>query len=197
MCSARTLARERTWHSVAMPLDIGIGILLALGVHEHFGALLTPVLVLFGIAATLLPDIDIFTMAFGEWKHRGITHRPIVYLPLCFLAFVFLPLPYAVLLALGIYAHFIHDTIGIGWGIAWLWPFSGRKFLVFPDRARRKVLGAFVTWLPDEEQRIRTQPYSGAGTHWVRDFYFRPTALSYIEYGMLLIALVTLATYIW
>lgn len=180
-----------------MPLDIGVGILLALGIAELFSVPLTPLFVLCGIAAALLPDIDIVTAAFGKWRHRELTHYPLLYVPLAVLAFALLPFPYALLLSLGVLAHFMHDTIGIGWGIAWLWPFSGRKLLIFPERARRRVLGTFVTWMPHDEVRIRTQPYEGASSNWVRDFYFRLNTLAYIEYGVLIVALLTLATYIW
>ncbi len=180
-----------------MPLDIGVGILLAAGIAEVFGVPLTPVLVVFGIVAALFPDIDIVTAAFGRWRHREITHYPLLYVPVCAAAFFFLPLPYAVLLTLGIAAHFVHDTIGIGWGIAWLWPFSRRKFLLFPEQARRRVLGRVVTWLPGDEVRLRSLQYEGASSTWVRDFYFRPNLLAYVEYGVLLVAGLVLLTYIW
>jgi hypothetical protein len=180
-----------------MPLDIGIGILLAIGVSEWFSITLTPLLIVVGIAAALLPDIDIMTKLFGRWRHREFTHYPLIYVAISVLLYLLLPVPYVMLITLGVLAHFIHDSIGIGWGIAWLWPFSGRKFLVFPEQSRRRVLGWFVTWLPKDEERIRTQHYEGASTNWVREFYGRPSLLAFIEYGGFLVALVTLAAYIW
>lgn len=153
-----------------MPLDIGVGILLSLGVAEYFGVEATPLFILLGIACALLPDIDIITIPLlGKWYHRTHTHFPIVYIPLAVLAFVFLAPAYAVLFTLGVYAHLIHDTIGIGHGIAWLWPFSNRKFLVLAPK-----------------DPIPTN------SNWVRHYYFRPNLLAYIEYGVLLISLIAL-----
>jgi hypothetical protein len=157
-----------------MPLDIGIGILLALGVAELTGTHATPALIAFGIASALLPDIDILTIPlFKKWYHRTHTHFPIIYVPLAMLAFVFLPLPWALLFTLGVYAHLIHDTFGIGWGIAWLWPFSKRKFLFLAPKRN----------LPPQ------------GMNWMTYYYLRPNPLAYLEYGALLIALVTLFLY--
>lgn len=175
-----------------MPLDIGVGILLSLGVAELFHVPATWGFILLGIACALLPDIDIVTMLFGSWKHRTHTHYPITYVPIAFLIFILFGPLYGLLFTFGVYAHLIHDTIGIGWGIAWLWPFSSRKFLFFPDGARRKTLGTFATWTPEEEPAIKEQ---GSNANWVRDFYFRPNLLAYIEYGTLLVALVVLFLY--
>jgi hypothetical protein len=177
-----------------MPLDIGVGILLALGVAEYFGVPGSPWLIVFGIAATLLPDIDIITIPLlGKWHHRTHTHFPIVYVPICIIAFLTLEPMYALLLTLGVYAHLIHDTFGIGWGIAWLWPFSGRKFLFFPADPGRKVdFGHVATWSPEEEPAVQ-EKYEDI--HWVKHYYFRPNTLAYIEYGTLLIALVVLCTH--
>lgn len=180
-----------------MPLDIGVGIVLAVAASAWFHIPLSLFLILFSIGAALFPDIDIVTKLFGEWKHRGITHYPIVYVPISLLLFAFVPLPYALIFTVAVCAHLIHDTIGIGWGIAWLWPISGRKFLIFPDRARRRVLGTFVTWKGEDDEKVRNMHYEGASEDWVRDFYFRPNPIAYIEYGAFLLSILTLILYIW
>ena len=153
-----------------MPLDIGVGILLALGVAEYFSVEATPFFIVFGVAAVLLPDVDIITIPlFGKWHHRTHTHFPLTYIPLIALAFVFLLAPYAVLFALAVLAHFIHDTLGLGFGIRWLWPFSQRRFLFL---------------VPQD-----------TGEHWVQQYYLRPNLIAYIEYGTLLVSLLTLFLY--
>jgi hypothetical protein len=177
-----------------MPLDIGVGVLLALGVAEYFGIPASPWLIAFGIAAALLPDIDVLTILLTKrWHHRTYTHYPLLWLPMCALAFVLLPLPYATLLTLGVYAHLIHDTFGIGWwGIAWLWPFSRRRFLFFPEKERRESVGVIASWVPEEEPPVSD---AKASLGWIKHYYLRPNMLAYIEYGTLLIALAVLATY--
>lgn len=178
-----------------MPLDIGVGILLALGAAELFGIPATPALIAFGVAAALLPDIDILTIPlFGKWYHRTYTHYPIFYVPLIFFVYIVLGPVYATLFAFAVYAHLIHDTFGIGWGIAWLWPFSPRKFLLFPEKERALVLGTFATWMPEEEGELRKNQHR---TDWIRYYYFRPNTLAYIEYGVLFTALVIVFLYFW
>jgi LexA-binding, inner membrane-associated putative hydrolase len=175
-----------------MPLDIGVGILLSLGVAAWFDVPLTPLLVLVGVGAALLPDIDIANMVWGRWKHRVATHFPLTYVPLCALLFLTLPTPYATLITLAVFAHFVHDTVGIGWGIAWAWPCSRKKYLFFPGRRREPVMGRFASWLPEEQPALeeaieKHSPYQGTGS-WVLDYYARPTPLAFIEYGTLFIA---------
>lgn len=178
-----------------MPLDVGVGILLSIGVAEWFGVPLSPWLVLFGITAALLPDSDIVTAAFGRWQHRMVTHFPLVYVPFAIALFLLLGPAYGALFLLGIVAHFLHDTIGIGYGVAWLWPFSPRKYL-FPDRYRRQTLGWFVSWMPEEEARIQAAPRRPNAAHWLTDYYFRPNLGAYIEYGVLAASLAMLVAYI-
>lgn len=176
-----------------MPLDIGVGILVALGVAHLSGVEATPALVIFGIAAALLPDIDILTLPFlGKWFHRTHTHFPITYVPLALLAYLVLDPVYATVFTICVFAHLVHDTFGIGWGIAWLWPFSGRKFLFFPSDGRGKEYGIWATWTPQEESRIQGRYENHS---WVRHYYFRPNTLAYIEYGVLLVAVAALFAY--
>jgi hypothetical protein len=175
-----------------MPLDIAIGIFLAIAASSWFHIPLTGFFACVAIAAALLPDIDIVTALSGRWRHRGITHYPLAYVPLCAAAFLLAPLPYALIFTLGVYLHLVHDTVGTGWGIAWLWPFSSRRFLLLPYK-RSKDMGTVSTWLPEEKPE---RAHTGAHT-WVRDIYFRPSLIALIEYGALLLALFTLGLYLW
>lgn len=156
-----------------MPLDIGVGILFSLGIATWFGIPLTPLLVAFGIAAALLPDIDIITKLWGPWRHRGVTHWPIIYVPLALAVWMILGAIYGTLFALAAFAHFVHDTFGIGNGVAWGAPFSQRRYLYFKARTRTNSSG-----------------------NWVTDYYFRPNPLAYIEYGVLIIAVAALVLYV-
>lgn len=175
-----------------MPLDIGVGILLSLGVAEWFGVPATPWLVLFGVLCALLPDSDILTLPLlGKWHHRMHTHYPLLYLPLFAAAFIVVEPLYAWIFMLGILAHLIHDTFGIGWGIAWIWPFSARRFLLFPSEIKA-TRGVLATWQPGGRPPVES---TNASAHWVRHYYLRPNRLAYIEYGALLAGLAALAAY--
>lgn len=119
-----------------MPLDIGIGIFAAIVVGKIFSLELSPLLVGLSIAFALLPDIDfLYALARnGHGNHHAISrHRDLVHYPLLYLpAGALLALPFgaewSLLFLLASVGHFIHDSIGIGWGIPWLWPFTNRNY---------------------------------------------------------------------
>lgn len=118
-----------------MYLDIVIGISIGTLVSLTTGTV-QPELVLFGIMATLLPDLDfIIWLARNQWQinqfaheHRDIFHHPlIVGLGGGLLIGYWYPV-YGVIWFLGMMAHFIHDTFEGGWGIQWLYPFFAGYF---------------------------------------------------------------------
>jgi hypothetical protein len=92
------------------------------------------------------------------------------------------------LYGLGVLAHLIHDTIGLGWGVAWLWPLSERKIIFFPV-ARMKTYGWFMSFTPEEELKLS---YDYHNPNWLRHYYLRPNPVAYIEYGTFIIALIVL-----
>ena len=122
-----------------MLLDIGIGILSAIVVGQLFSAPLTPALVGLGLAFALLPDVDFLYSLFRYGprnyhaiiKHRDYLHYPLLYLPAGALAASFFGAPWIALFLLTSLGHFVHDSIGLGWGIPWLWPFTNRNYTFF------------------------------------------------------------------
>ncbi len=172
-----------------MPLDIGVGIFISLFVSHIYNVGITPLLVLICIAAALLPDVDIITALWGRWQHRELTHYPAFYIPFIAATYLFSGPLYATILFLGVYLHLLHDTVGIGWGISWFWPFTTRRFLFFPERARRKRYGWFMTWLPKDQHTIIEEPSSH---HWLVTYYLKPSVLGTIEYGFLILSIISL-----
>src|SRR6185436_6524853 len=107
-----------------MLLDIGVGILAALWFGEP---------VWLGILFALLPDIDAvinfarFRSTRFAYRHRDLLHLPIIYVLIAFAVYFFNP-PVAALFLICTLLHFVHDSIGIGWGVQWLWPFCTDHF---------------------------------------------------------------------
>lgn len=169
-----------------MPLDIGVGILAALGVAHWFGTEPTVFLIIIGVLCALLPDIDILPVFWRtHYDHRSWLHYPLLYVPLGVLVYMVFGSMYAALFVVCVLAHLVHDTIGIGWGVAWLGPFSKRKFL-FPEKGRRQRHGFFMTWTPKEEAKMAEEFHD---PQWVSHYYFRPNAIAFVEYGALILAL--------
>jgi hypothetical protein len=158
-----------------MFMDIGFGILLSVGASWLSEAPLTPALLALGIGSALLPDIDMLWFGIGRLigsrkaDHRSFTHYPLLWVPAVGALYALFGGLVASIVAAGVALHLIHDTVGLGWGIAWLAPFSYKKYRLLPVPA-------------------------GDG-RWIRAHYLRPGIIAYLEYGTLLAALACLYSY--
>ncbi len=159
--------------------DIGIGILISIFVSKIYLVEITPVLVVWGVISALLPDIDLVVFLFPTLKnifgkHRGLTHYPIIYIPIVILLFIFIGRVYTLILALGIFLHLAHDSLWIGSGIQWRWPFSKKSYKFFNIE----------------------RPYEPGPNVWIKEFYLRPTRVVISEVGVFLLSLTLLYMYI-
>lgn len=183
-------------YTISMPLDIAIGILLALFVPPAFGAELSPFIFIFALASALLPDVDMVAYLLRAKKshdHRSWTHYPALYLPLAILVYILGGPLYATIFALGVYLHLIHDTIGLGWGVAWAWPITLRRFrFLSPTGSSSGGWELYRSWLPQQEVAMAEVQHDPS---WIKTYYLRPNAIGFIEYGVLIVALVALYLY--
>ena len=167
-----------------MLLDIGIGILSSIIVGKFYALTITTFLVELGIAFALLPDIDfIYSVAkHGRRKprniraiikHRDLVHYPLIYLPLgALIALMFGP-QWSLLFVFASLGHFIHDSIGIGWGIPWLWPLTEKNYSFFyrytkPEKKLPKKM--VYRWERDKIDGLIDE-YNDK--HWLKNLYFR------------------------
>lgn len=123
-----------------MPLDIGIGIILGLLLSPFDSNVAANVIT--GIIFCLLPDLDaiiyygskLFRIGSIDKKfsdHRDLLHYPLI---LIFFGVIVLSIinPNLILIFVsGSFVHFIHDSIGTGWGIPWLYPLSQTRYKFF------------------------------------------------------------------
>jgi len=129
-----------------MFFDIGIGLLIASIVGMIVNVDFSWVLLVMGITGSLWPDID-FLLYVGNryvrglrplvdrWStnHRDLLHRPLVAVSTtAFLVWIFFGHQEAIVFGFVTTAHFIHDTIGHGWGIRFLWPIDNRFYCYRP-----------------------------------------------------------------
>ncbi len=181
-----------------MHADIGIGIILSIIFTQLFGVDLNIYYILSAILFILLPDIDMLIFVIPGLKkifmgHRQWTHRPLLYLPIA-ITILFIVGPFwALLFFFAITAHLIHDTLWLGTGIMWLWPFSHRTFKMFPDKGEHITSVSFISWKSAEEElEWRWKDGHGTRNHWVSLFYFRPTIVSISEAAIFIISLILL-----
>lgn len=166
-----------------MPLDLGLGLVSGVLAHHVFG--ISPGwAILLAVTFILLPDLDgvIQVVRRGrlggmDFQHRDLLHRPLLYVPIgTTLAFLAAGWQIAILFAAMSLAHFLHDSIGTGWGVAWLRPFSRDYFKFFSeDKGDASVTWrkTVVRWTPEQQRAIAAQY---GNPNWLRDMYLRPQA---------------------
>lgn len=179
-----------------MLADIGLGMILTVFISNFFDVSPSGTLLLYGILFSLLPDFDFLVALLTRKKgqeneigsHRDIAHFPFVYV-LTFVIILFLFGKFwATLFGFCILFHFLHDSVGIGWGVKWLWPFSDRAYRFFSDESRR-VSFKIASWNPEE---LRSAEEKYGDPNWIRNFYFRPTLTSLSEFFIFILGLVSI-----
>lgn len=180
-----------------MPLDIAVGIFLAIGFTGFFHHELTRTIIAASIACTLLPDFDFIV----EWlrhgsvggkvirEHREISHFPLTFIPVVFIVWLALGQFWAALFGSAILFHFLHDSVGIGWGIKWWWPFSKKAYKFFSEKNGSFSRRFLISWNKEELQEVARR---AGDPHWIRNIYFRFHPISAIEYLSLILAIITL-----
>ena len=180
-----------------MFLDIAIGILTAIGISEFFDMPLNALFVAGGILFALLPDIDylFFCIRDGNQKyahqHRDLIHYPLFYIPLGMIAASLVNVHWGLLFGITSLLHFQHDSIGIGWGIKWLWPFSQKSFKLFSRKDGQLSWSwrHYAAWTPQE---LKIVAETHGDPNWFRNIYLRWHPYAIVEFLAFLIALIVL-----
>ncbi len=166
-----------------MFLDIAIGIggaLLFAFFTEHE---LTTLLLLVSICLALLPDLDFVWHLFRgkaidkhAHEHRNLLHYPLLLLPFVFCCAFPFGFEYALLATVLTGGHFVHDSIGIGWGVQWLYPFDKRYFKFFED-------GKNLCGRSPEQVAFAAERHGD--DDWLKNIYLRPNRTLLLELGIL------------
>jgi len=178
-----------------MLLDIGLGILAAILI-THFASLNFNLwIVAAGIIFTLLPDLDFIIYFIKRGKsdefshtHRNLFHNPFLFIPIGFLIFIFININLAYLFVICALIHFLHDSIGLGWGIRWWYPFSKKYYKFFSDQQGKITSNFLISWTPEEQNQAASQ---FGNPHWFAD-YLNFSREFLIELFIFLIAIIFL-----
>lgn len=186
-----------------MPLDIAFGIYLAIAANFILDIPLTAFTVMLLVLFTLSPDLDAVFYVIKKGKmddehhhHRNLMHYPLIFIPLgAVLITLMFGKEYAFLFVMASFFHFIHDSIGMGWGVRWLYPFSKKNFTFFYqfdiwNKLPRKLV---YSWSPDE-LRIMLREY--ANPNWVKEIYLKPHPYAIFEYVNFIVAIILLIYYL-
>lgn len=146
-----------------MFLDLKLGLAWAFLLAIFFEKTITLQWLAAGVVFALLPDIDFWLEYLKRGTvggkvidlHRTLLHAPLTYVPIAlFIGTAYGP-EWMFLFAFGVYGHFVHDSMGMGYGVRWLWPFSTRWYKFFSNRAGEIYYDYdhfFVSW-SDAEMR--------------------------------------------
>lgn len=185
-----------------MFLDIAIGILSAIFASWFFKVSLTASFLLAGITFALSPDLDyfLFLITGGRnseaHKHRDILHYPLLFLPIGTVVLYPLGKEWMAIFILGTSLHFIHDMIGLGWGVKILWPFNRDNFALFfhysPPGYKKLPSKLLYIWKPEEIQGL-IEEYGDP--NWFKNIYLRLNPILITELIVFLAAVLVLFFY--
>jgi hypothetical protein len=106
-----------------MFFDIGVGILASIFTSYFLEINISIWFVLFSVTCAVLPDADFlyFYPKRHDTKydhlHRDLIHYPLLYLPIgSIIVWIIFGKIWAVAFFIASFFHFLHDSIGIGWG---------------------------------------------------------------------------------
>lgn len=184
-----------------MLLDIGVGILSSIFLSRFFGIGPNPTFLAAGILFSFLPDIDYFFASLfisnqtgsRAHEHRTILHYPLLFIPTgSIILFATLNYRFAMLFALASLLHFLHDSIGIGWGIPWLYPFSRNNYVFFYqyDLAQHAIpQKLFYSLSPAEVDHLSSQY---GDEHWMKHIYLQLHPYAIVELMVFILAIAAL-----
>jgi len=166
-----------------MYIDVALGLLVGFIVSVTAGEQYL-MLMLFGVFATLAPDIDFLVWLIkNKWKvnqyaheHRDLLHRPLIFGLGGGLLIALIDPLYGVVWFLGTTVHFMHDTIDGGWGIQWLHPFYYGYFTLASYSPKRHIRSK-------DEQRDMARVHGNP--RWLEEQYLKPNPKLMIEFLVL------------
>ena len=186
-----------------MFLDIGVGILIAILVSILFHVKLVAFLIIVGILFALGPDLDFLYVylrrhnARDDYKHRDIIHYPLLYLPIgTLLIFVLFGKVWAILFFLTSFLHFVHDSIAIGWGVKWFFPFSRKNFAFLYLYSSKLKSGLRKPFFSFDEKELPAIVAEHGDKNWVKNIYFKWHLIAIVEFSFFIISLIALYFYV-
>lgn len=178
-------------------MDLGVGILISLAFAKIFGMMPDVSFILVGALFSLVPDLDVFVELAKRGKiggrvqghHRELTHFPLSYIPVIFLIYLWRGPVLGWLFSLTVLAHFLHDSVGMGWGIQWLWPFSNRAYKFFSEKDGSFSKNFVVSW---QSQELKEVIAEYGDDHWFKNYYLNPHPIAIFEFLVFILAFLIL-----
>lgn len=182
--------------------DIGLGILAAICVEVALGLPFSWIHIVLGLLFAFILDVDVLfdkdlwrdgyvsTHAESPDDHRDFMHKPLLWFAGFVLAYAFLPHELVIIAGLAVFLHFVHDSMGTGFGITWLWPVSTRSYKFFATRENKYTFRSpIISWSKEELPEV-IRKYGVK--EWIPLLYFRLTWVSGVEYAIFALGIAAL-----
>ncbi|MEK7481921.1 MAG: metal-dependent hydrolase [Patescibacteria group bacterium] len=182
--------------------DIGFGIFSAIFISSIFKIELNFLVFIIAVIFALLPDIDFLFYLIknksGEedYRHRDISHYPLIFIPIGMIALLFFGKEWSLLFSVSSFLHFVHDSIGIGWGIKWLYPFSTNNFAFLYLYSGKEKNGLKKLIFSFNEKDLGFYAKEHGDADWVKNIYEKWHPIFIIEFLIFIIAVVSLIIYV-
>jgi len=185
-----------------MLLDIGVGIFAAILFNHVFATPLTPLFLTAGILFALSPDIDFLFVgkhAFGvkAYQHRDLLHHPLIFIPAGMILVALFNWQWALLFGLTVALHFAHDSIGLGWGVQWLYPFSKNHysfFYIYESPKGKLPKKLFYSWRHEDMDELEK---NYGDKDWIKNIYLKFHPYAIVELLVFIAALIVLTLAYW
>ena len=185
-----------------MFLDIGVGILTATFISFIFSTKITAGLIFFAIIFALLPDADFLYFypqrkdTKYDHKHRDIIHYPLLYLPIgTVIMSLLLGNMWATTFLIASFFHFLHDSIAIGWGIKWLYPFSKNNFSFFYLYSKKEKKGIRKLLFSFNEENLPEYVREHGDKDWIANIYYKWHPIAIFEFCVFILSVIVLMIY--
>lgn len=160
-----------------MFLDLKLGLAWAFLVAIYFGKVITPEWLIMGVVFALLPDIDFWLEYIKRGTvggkvidlHRILFHAPLTYIPIALFIGTYFGSAWMYLFILGFLGHFIHDSMGMGYGVRWLWPLDTNWYKLFSSKdgeIHYDLDHLLVSWSNREMKKL---VHERGNDHWMEE----------------------------
>lgn len=177
---------------------LGLALITSVIFSKLFHVDLTPNFILLNVIFNYLPDSDIPVELIQRGRiggrehgfHREATHTPLIYIPISFIVYLTFGFQWTVIFITGVYLHIIFDSLGGGWGIKWLWPFSNNRYKFFANKENGKFsANSIAVW---SKKEFKEMSLKHGDDDWFKNIYLKPHPLFMLEIFILLVGLIIL-----
>ncbi len=184
-----------------MFLDLGLAVFATILFDIHLDTGIFPLLY-WALLFSVILDLDFVIHKLFKphtehaYLHRNLLHYPLLVLPIGFLGIYFFSTTLALLFAVMVFLHFLHDSTLYGRGIKWLYPFSKNSYAFIYLYAGTRSKGLWQPVFIFNENNLPQWDKDYSDDNWIKNIYHKLHPIALIEYGTFIASLISLFFYL-